>query len=232
MTLLPIHIDGSEGEGGGQMLRSSLALSILTRTPIHLTNIRAKRPKPGLQAQHLQSVRAAATISSAQVEGDAIASQSLRFAPGDVQAGNYHFAIGTAGATALVLQTIALPLALRGAAASHVVISGGTHVKVSPCFHFLDTTWRAYLELAGLRVKVKLRRPGFYPRGGGVIEATIEPAAEVRPLHVADAVDVKQGEITGFAAPGCHAHMNSYVSHMGGTPRRGVAASLPHAVSG
>jgi RNA 3'-terminal phosphate cyclase (ATP) len=108
-----IEIDGSLGEGGGQVLRSSLALAILTRQPVHLTNVRARRPKPGLQPQHLAAVKAAAAISAAVVEGMYQGSQTLTFEPGSVQPGDYRFDIGTAGATSLVLQTIYLPLALR-----------------------------------------------------------------------------------------------------------------------
>src|SRR5438128_10468733 len=128
-------IDGSLGEGGGQILRTSLALSLVTQTPFHLKNVRAKRSKPGLQPQHLMSVRAAAQIGQAQVRGATRGSTDLVFEPGAVVAGKYHFDIGTAGAIGLVLHTVYLPLALAGAP-SELTIYGGTHVNHSPCYHF------------------------------------------------------------------------------------------------
>src|SRR5437016_644281 len=169
MSVPRIELDGSEGEGGGQVLRTSLALALLTGKPFHLRHIRARRPKPGLQPQHLMSVRAAASIGQATIKGASLGSSDLTFEPGEVVAGKYHFAIGTAGATGLVLQTVYLPLALRGNGPSEIVLQGGTHVSTSPCFHFLDTSWRAYMEHIGIVVKMRLIRPGFYPRGGGVV---------------------------------------------------------------
>jgi RNA 3'-terminal phosphate cyclase (ATP) len=193
-----LEIDGSFGEGGGQILRSSLALSLLTGKGFHLRNIRAGRAKPGLQPQHLMSVRAAATIGQAQLRGASRGSSDLVFEPGQIAGGKYQFDIGTAGATGLVLHTLYLPLALRGDAPSELTITGGTHVSHSPCFHFLDTTWRAYLELLGLRIKLHMRRPGFYPRGGGVLEAHIQPCSRLQGLKLEE-----QGPVTtatGFSA--------------------------------
>jgi RNA 3'-terminal phosphate cyclase (ATP) len=172
-----LELDGSLGEGGGQILRTSLALSLLTGQAFHLRNVRAGRPKPGLQPQHLMSVRAAAEIGQAQTRGASRGSSDLVFEPGEVRAGKYRFDVGTAGATGLVLHTLYLPLALRGASPSELTLIGGTHVSTSPCYHFLDTTWRRYMELCGLRVSLRLNRPGFYPRGGGVVEAFIQPCA-------------------------------------------------------
>jgi RNA 3'-terminal phosphate cyclase (ATP) len=173
---------------------------LLTGKPVRVTRIRAGRSKPGLQPQHLMSLRAAATIGQAQVTGDHQGSREFTFEPGEVIPGKYHFAIGTAGATGLVLQTVALPLALRCSEPSDVVITGGTHVKASPCFHFLETTWRAYLELMGIPLRLRLRRSGFYPRGGGVIEAHITPA-KPKPLHLAGSQEPQRPlRITGFSA--------------------------------
>src|SRR5262245_17296410 len=132
-----IDLDGSQGEGGGQVLRSCLALSLLTGKPFHLRNVRANRSKPGLQPQHLMSVRSAARIGSAHTVGASLQSTDLEFTPGPVAAGKYRFDIGTAGATGLVLHTLYLPLALAGKAPSELTLTGGTHVRASPCFHFL-----------------------------------------------------------------------------------------------
>ncbi len=182
MSHTALDIDGSFGEGGGQILRSSLSLSLLTGKPFRLHHIRAGRAKPGLQPQHLQSVRAAAAIGQAQVRGASIGSSELSFEPGAVMAGSYRFDIGTAGATGLVLQTIYLPLALRGQGPSALTLVGGTHVRTSPCFHFLDRTWRAYLAACGLQLTLRLVRPGYYPRGGGVVEAFVQPCPKLRQV--------------------------------------------------
>jgi len=179
-----VEIDGSEGEGGGQILRSALALSMLTGKPFKLVNIRARRPKPGLAAQHLASVKAAAQICGAHYKGGSIGSAVLNFEPGPVKAGDYHFAIGTAGATALVLHTVCLPLALRGGSDSRVTVLGGTHVRAAPCFHFLDVTWKAYMKRCGIDVELEMTRPGFFPRGGGEVRATIRACAAVRPVSL------------------------------------------------
>ncbi len=179
-----IELDGSEGEGGGQILRSALALSVLTRRPFKLVNIRANRSKPGLQPQHLMCVRAAGQISGASYKGGAVGSSVLYFEPGPVRAGNYTFSIGTAGATALVLHTVYLPLALCADRPCEITITGGTHNMHAPCYHFLETTWTAYLARVGIRVELEMVRPGFYPRGGGEIRAVIHPCLRVSGLSL------------------------------------------------
>jgi RNA 3'-phosphate cyclase len=179
MSTTLLEIDGSFGEGGGQILRTSLALSLLTGRPFQLHHIRAGRAKPGLQPQHLQSVRAAAAIGGARLRGASIGSSELTFEPGEVVAGPYTFDIKTAGATGLVLQTVYLPLALRGKEPSLLTLKGGTHVSTSPCFHFLEQTWRAYLASCGLKLSLRMLRPGYYPRGGGVVEAVIQPCSNL-----------------------------------------------------
>lgn len=193
-----LELDGSFGEGGGQILRSSLTLALVTGKGFHLRNVRAGRPKPGLHPQHLMSVRAAATIGQAETRGASLHSTDLTFIPGPVVPGKYNFAIGTAGATGLVLHTIYLPLALRGDTPSEVILQGGTHVTTSPCFHFLDTTWRAYLEHIGLRLKLKMIRPGFYPRGGGVVEVHVQPCPRLKGLRLKERRAIKSA--TGFSA--------------------------------
>src|SRR5438552_11271481 len=147
-----IELDGSFGEGGGQILRTSLALALITGKPFRITRLRANRPKPGLQPQHLMAVRAAATIGSATVRGDELKSRELVFEPGQVKPGQYRFDIGTAGSTGMVLHTLYLPLAWQTSGPSEVTLIGGTHVTTSPCFHFLDRTWRAYMVRAGMRL--------------------------------------------------------------------------------
>jgi RNA 3'-terminal phosphate cyclase (ATP) len=129
------------------------------------------------------SVRAAARIGNARLRGDSKGSSDLVFEPGTVTPGNFHFPIGTAGATGLVLHTAYLPLALAKEP-SEVIIDGGTHVRASPCFHFLDTTWRAYMALCGLDIRVRMTRTGFYPRGGGQIRAVVEPCPMLRNLQI------------------------------------------------
>jgi RNA 3'-terminal phosphate cyclase (ATP) len=178
-----LELDGSFGEGGGQILRTSLALALITGRPFHLRNVRAGRAKPGLQPQHLMSVRAAAAVGQAKVRGASRGSSDLVFEPGPVASGKYDFPIGTAGATGLVLQTLYLPLAWKTTGPSEVIITGGTHVTTSPCFHFLDTTWRAYLRQFGLHVGLTMKRPGFYPRGGGVLLAHVQPCSHIRPFR-------------------------------------------------
>ncbi|HYH66167.1 MAG TPA: RNA 3'-terminal phosphate cyclase, partial [Urbifossiella sp.] len=177
-----IELDGSRGEGGGQILRSALALAALTGRSFKLVNVRANRPKPGLQPQHLMCVRAAGAICGAVYKGASVGSAVLVFEPGPVKAGTYTFAIGTAGATALVLHTVALPLALRGAAASTVTVTGGTHNTHAPCYHFNAITWGGYLKRLGIDIDQEMIRPGFYPRGGGEIRAVIHPCARVNGL--------------------------------------------------
>lgn len=180
-----VEIDGSRGEGGGQILRTALTLSILTGQPIKLSNIRANRKNPGLQPQHLKAVDAAAAISKANVEGAALHSTSLRFEPGSLRTGRYRFDIGTAGSTSLVFQTIALPLSLADSSTS-VTITGGTHVPWSPCFHYLDIQWMHFVQRIGADISLTMQQAGFYPHGGGRISATIRPIKKLKPLKLLD----------------------------------------------
>jgi RNA 3'-terminal phosphate cyclase (ATP) len=193
-----LELDGSFGEGGGQILRTSLALSLITGRPFHLRNVRARRSRPGLQPQHLMSVRAAAAVGQAQTRGASRGSTDLVFEPGAVVPGKYDFPIGTAGATGLVLHTLYLPLTWKTSSPSEVVITGGTHNNHSPCFHFLDTTWRQYLERLGLRIRLTLKRPGFYPRGGGVVIAHIQPCTQLHGLRLTNHRKVTTA--SGFSA--------------------------------
>lgn len=177
----PVVIDGSMGEGGGQVLRSALSLSLLTGKPLEIHNIRARRPKPGLMVQHLKAIEAAATVGGSQVRGAQLGSTRVYFEPGQLTGGNFRFDIGTAGSTSLVAQTVAVPLACCGKG-SVVTVTGGTHVPWSPCFHFLQLHWLPLMSEIGFRIAVEMERAGFYPEGGGLIRMAVEPAGEVKPL--------------------------------------------------
>ena len=177
-TLMNSHqvlLDGSTGEGGGQILRTALTLSLLTGKPFRIENIRANRSKPGLRPQHLAAVRASAMLGHAAVEGDSIGSQTLSFEPAAYDPVDMSFEIGTAGATALVLQTLHLAISMRASSAVHVRLWGGTFNDRAPSFPFLQETWRTYQQLLGLNLNLSMPCAGFYPKGGGLVEAWIEP---------------------------------------------------------
>ncbi|MDO5289972.1 MAG: RNA 3'-terminal phosphate cyclase [Pseudomonadota bacterium] len=183
-----IDIDGSQGEGGGQVLRTALALSVLTGQPLRIERIRAGRAKPGLMRQHLACVQAAAAISGAQVQGAELRSAQLHFVPGPVRAGEYRFAVGSAGSAMLVLQTVLPPLLLADAP-STLHLSGGTHNPMAPCFHFLRDAYAPLLARLAPQagtppLALQLRRHGFYPAGGGQVRAVITPPAV--PLQALD----------------------------------------------
>ncbi|MCA8943652.1 MAG: RNA 3'-terminal phosphate cyclase [Planctomycetes bacterium] len=171
-----IVIDGEQGEGGGQILRSALSLSGCTGQPFVLNGIRAGRKKPGLMRQHLTCVLAAAQVCNAEVEGAEVGSKSLTFRPsGSVYAGNYTFPIGSAGSTTLVLQTV-WPLLAIADAPSRVTVTGGTHNPAAPTVDFLTKCFVPAIAALGHRLEVTLHRHGFAPAGGGRVEAAIEPA--------------------------------------------------------
>jgi len=172
-----IQIDGSIGEGGGQILRTALALSMCTGKPFQISEIRAKRRKPGLLRQHLTAVKAAQTICQAEVEGAEIASQNLKFVPGPVLPGAYHFSVGTAGSATLVLQTVLPPL-LCAREPSVIQLEGGTHNPWSPPFHFIAEAFLPTLARLGATCEAEITRWGFYPAGGGKFVVHITPPAE------------------------------------------------------
>ena len=176
-----IQIDGSLGEGGGQILRTSLSLSLATGRPFRIEKIRAKREKPGLLRQHLTAVQAAAEIGSGEVEGASLRSAALTFIPGEVRAGDYRFAIGTAGSGTLVLQTI-LPALMTASGPSRIEIEGGTHNPAAPPFDFLQRSFLPLMERMGPGIKVTLQRYGFYPAGGGRFTVEITPRAALTPI--------------------------------------------------
>ena len=180
-----LTIDGSLGEGGGQILRSALALSVITGRPFRIYNIRANRAKPGLRRQHLTAVRAAAEVCGAELRGDAVDSRELTFTPGPLKAGEYPFDIGSAGSTTLVLQTVLPPL-LRAAGRSTLTLSGGTHNFGAPPLDFLEKAFLPLVARMGPRVKVKLERPGFAPAGGGRVTVWVDPVEALAPLHLTE----------------------------------------------
>lgn len=197
-----LTIDGSMGEGGGQILRSALGLSLVTGTPFRIENIRAKRKNPGLMRQHLTCVQAAARIGCAKVDGDDVGSQSLTFEPGGIEPGEYHFAIGTAGSTSLVLQAV-LPALLVARGASKVAIEGGTHNPWCPPFDFLVHAFLPLLARMGADVEIELERPGFYPAGGGQIVATVQPVHAdrgLKPLHLLERGETKSRQAIAYVA--------------------------------
>jgi len=189
-----ILIDGSQGEGGGQILRSALTLSLLTGKSFRIENIRAGRKKPGLLRQHLTAVEAATRISKAEIAGAEIGSRELTFTPGEILPGEYHFAVGTAGSATLVLQTILLPLA-TASAPSHLILEGGTHNPYAPPFDFLQKAFVPLINRMGPQVTVKLERAGFYPAGGGKLAVDIHPASQLSPLTL-----MERGELLRKAA--------------------------------
>lgn len=178
-----LKIDGARGEGGGQVLRSALALSLCLKVPFKIINIRLRRSRPGLQPQHLAAINAAARLSRAHLEGAELHSRELRFAPRHVEPGNYQFDIGTAGSTSLVIQTL-LPALMLAASPSTLNITGGTHNPLAPTYDYLHEAFFPLLERMGPAIQSRLIRPGFYPRGGGQVAIAIQPAARLAPLHL------------------------------------------------
>lgn len=170
-----IIIDGSQGEGGGQVVRNACALSLVTGQAFRITNARGGREKPGLMRQHVTAVEAACAIGRASCDGLSVGTTEITFTPGQVEAGEYHFAVGTAGSTSLVLQTILMPLVLANGP-SRLVLEGGTHNIFAPPFDFIARSFLPIINRMGPAVRAKLVRHGFYPRGGGRIEIDISPA--------------------------------------------------------
>lgn len=188
-----IIIDGSEGEGGGQVVRNACALSLVTGQPFRITNVRGGREKPGLMRQHVTAIEAACRLGGAQCEGLTVGSSDVAFTPGKVVPGDYHFAVGTAGSTGLVLQTVLIPLCMADAP-SRLVLEGGTHNMLAPPFDFIERSFLPIINRIGPTVTAKLVRHGFYPRGGGRIEVEITPA----PLRQIDCIE--RGALVSRAA--------------------------------
>lgn len=178
-----IEIDGSMGEGGGQIVRTALALALLQQRPLRLTNIRAGRDPAGLRPQHRTAVDAAATIGDAAVSGASEGSTTLAFEPAGLHPGTYHFDVGTAGSAVLVLQTVLPPL-LTASGSSRVTVVGGTHVRSAPPFEYLSQTFLPLIERMGPVCRATMDRPGFYPRGGGQCSVEITPVPALDSLQL------------------------------------------------
>ena len=199
MTEGLLTIDGSQGEGGGQVLRSSLALSLVTGRPFMIDKIRAGRKKPGLLQQHLTAVLAAAEVGGAEVEGAALGSRRLEFRPGPVQSGNYAFRVGTAGSATLVLQTV-LPALLLAAGESNLVLEGGTHNPMAPPVDFLERVYLPLVSRLGPQVELQLVRPGFYPAGGGKFTVRVQPAKQLGRLELPDRGQIASRRVRAMVA--------------------------------
>ena len=197
----PVLLDGSFGEGGGQILRTSLALSAWTGKPFRVEKIRAGREKPGLKRQHLTAVKAVAAICGARIEGAELSSMDLTFEPGVIRGGSYRFDVGSAGSTILVAQTV-LPVLLRAAEPSEVVITGGTHVSYAPIWEFFAESYLPQLRAMGARVEAECERAGFYPAGGGRISLRVKPFrdADAQPFSLTDCGSLRRARVSAVVS--------------------------------
>ena len=196
-----LELDGSAGEGGGQIVRSALALSLVTGTPFRISKIRAGRAKPGLLRQHLAGVRAAMEIGGADAGDPQLGATELEFRPGRVTPGKYRFAVASAGSACLVAQTVLPPL-LVASGPSELVIEGGTHNTSAPPWDYLARVFFPLVTRMGPRVRTELLRHGFYPAGGGQIRIEIEPARALAPLSL-----LERGAIVRRSARALVAHL-------------------------
>lgn len=194
-----IVIDGSEGEGGGQMVRSSMALAVVTGKPVQIDNIRAGRSKPGLGRQHLTSVRAAARICNGTLHGAELGSRCVRFEPGMVQSGHYEFQVGTAGSAMLVLQTVLPPL-LTANGPSTLVLEGGTHNQLAPPFDFVQKAYLRLVNQMGPTVNARLERHGFFPAGGGRVVVEVNPSEALGGFELLQRGKLRQRSLTALLA--------------------------------
>ena len=201
-----IHIDGSHGEGGGQILRSAVALSVLTKEPIEITNIRANRPNPGIKPQHYTAIKIIRQLCNAETDGLNIGSSRLIFSPGGIRSGEYRFDIGTAGSIVLVFQACLLSL-VETKDVITIRLTGGTDVKWSPSWDYFSHVFLPLMQKMGVPARAKLIRRGYYPKGGGEAILTVQPCEAIRPLLL----DVQQdfSEVNGIV------HLANLPEHVG-----------------
>ncbi|MDT7892141.1 MAG: RNA 3'-terminal phosphate cyclase [Thermoproteota archaeon] len=191
-------IDGSFGEGGGQILRTAIAISALSGKPIKVINIRSKRENPGLRPQHLLAVKALAMLCNAKVEGASISSRELTFIPSKIKGGNYTFDVGTAGSVTLVLQAL-LPVLVFAQNDSYITIKGGTSVPKSPTINYFEDVLLFHLKKMGVNVKITLIRHGFYPKGGGVVNVEVKSIDELKPLNLEKFGEIKKLKLYAYS---------------------------------
>ena len=185
-----IEIDGSFGEGGGQILRTALSLSCLFNKPFRIFNIRKSRKKPGLMPQHLTCVKAAQLLSNAEVSGDSLGSTELLFKPRLIKGGDFFFDIGTAGSTSLLAQTL-IPSLIFLKEKTTLILKGGTHVPFSPSYNYISEVFAPILRMIGIKISLSIESYGFYPKGGGEIRVEVFPTEEINPLRIKE-----RGEIS------------------------------------
>lgn len=225
-------IDGSHGEGGGQILRTSLALSLVTGRPFRIQNIRSGRKDPGLMRQHLTAVNAAAEIGEARVRGNSIGSRSFTFEPRTIRHGRFHFAIGSAGSCTLVLQTI-LPALIIAGGPSEIVLEGGTHNPFAPPYEFLVKAFLPLVNRMGPRVAAHLEKPGFFPAGGGSCRVSISPVQALAPLELMDRGAIRRrtacAAVSNLPLSIAHRELTVVARNLGWDPTRMQALTVTNA---
>ncbi len=198
-TTEPVVLDGGAGEGGGQILRTALSLSLITGRPFRIFDIRKNRTPPGLRAQHLSCVRGAELLGGGAGSGAQVGSRELSFQPGTPRAGDYLLEVGTAGSTPLLLQCLFFPLALAGGGT--LILRGGTHLPHSPTHHYLTFIWAPVMAAFGLKVELELRAAGFYPEGGGELFARVHPLGDApSSVSLPSRGNLREVHVTSFVA--------------------------------
>lgn len=212
-----MQVDGSYGEGGGQILRTAVAFSALTKKPVKITNIRANRPNPGIKPQHYVAIKSIKELCNAETEELEIGSSNLKFMPGDIKGGEYKFDIGTAGSITLVFQACILS-SLKTKKPITIRLTGGTDVKWSPSWNYFEYVFLPLIQKMGLSVNAKLIKRGYYPKGGGEAVITINPCKDILPLQL----DKKQEftEVNGII------HIANLPDHIGTRMKGAVIKTL------